>query len=119
MSLVGGRFKLPTFSLQDDPFQSAPACVCRFNPEGLHGHLLGVAGEDGCVSLFDTRKQLSKEEEEEKSQQSRQFMSSRLFIQATPPCDWVCFFFACRNSLLPGHHLQPGMGHWRREAGEY
>ena len=36
-----------------------PAFACKFTPDGLHGHLLAVADEDGSVRLLDTRKELS------------------------------------------------------------
>lgn len=36
-----------------------PAFSCKFNVEGLCGHLLAVADEGGSVRLLDTRKLLS------------------------------------------------------------
>lgn len=31
----------------------------KFSSDGLHGHLLAVASDEGCVSFLDTRKLLS------------------------------------------------------------
>lgn len=36
--------------------QQVPPFVCQFSTRHLHGHLLAVADEDGCVSLLNTLK---------------------------------------------------------------
>ena len=50
---------LPFPSWQDLGVIEKPAYVCKFTPDSHHGHLVGVAGENNCVQLFDTRDHLS------------------------------------------------------------
>ena len=38
---------------------AVPPFACKFSPDGMYGHLLAVADEDGSVQLLDTRKLLS------------------------------------------------------------